>query len=304
MMIAYAVLMGCALAFVTPARDGLLSQVAMGRVQRTVMLASMTQFGLQVVGFAVVALADVAGPEPILLVQALVLAVGVVAFSRIQNQRHGAHVVAPRLLHSLLEGGRIVFSSPALRVIVAQNVAMGMFFMGSYMVTMPLLVREIYAGSARDLAIMNACNSLGLVITIVLLLRLGDVHRQGRALLLSQAIGALVLGAAAFAPTFGLFALALFLWGVCGGVAMTMSRTIMQEQAPDALRARVMSFYSFSFMGASPLGALLCGFLAREIGPQATLIFACGVMFALMLLISATSGLWRLRGPQADLAPA
>jgi MFS family permease len=83
-----------------------------------------------------------------------------------------------------------------------------------------------------------------------------------------------------------------------------MSRAIMQEQAPEALRARVMSFYSFSFMGASPLGALLCGFLAREIGPQATLIFACGVMFALMLLISATSGLWRLRGPQADLAPA
>ena len=50
-MIAYAVLMGCATAFVTPARDGLLNEIAEGRVQRTVMLASMTQFGGQMVGF-------------------------------------------------------------------------------------------------------------------------------------------------------------------------------------------------------------------------------------------------------------
>jgi MFS family permease len=302
MMIGYAVMMGCAVAFVTPARDGLLNQVASGRVQRTVMLTSMIQFALQVVGFAVVALADLAGPEPILLVQAAVLAIGVLAFSRIQNQRHGTHVAAPRLLQSLLEGGRIVFSSPALRMIVAQNVAMGMFFMGSYMVTMPLLVREIYAGGATDLAIMNACNSLGLVATIILLLRVGDVHRQGRALLLSQMLGALVLGAAAFAPTFSLFVLSLFLWGVCGGVAMTMSRTIMQEQAPDALRARVMSFYSFSFMGAAPVGALLSGYLAKQFGPQAALLVSCGAMFALMLLVSTTSGMWRLRGSQPDPA--
>jgi MFS family permease len=304
MMIAYAVLMGCALAFVTPARDGLLNQVASGRVQRTVMLTSMIQFALQVVGFAVVSLADLAGPEPILLVQAVVLGIGVLAFSRIQNQRHGTHLAAPRLLQSLLEGGRIVFSSPALRVIVAQNVAMGMFFMGSYMVTMPLLVREIYAGSATDLAIVNASNSLGLVVTIVLLLRVGDLYRQGRALLLSQMLGAFVLAGAAFAPTFSLFALTMFLWGVCGGVAMTMSRTIMQEQAPDALRARVMSFYSFSFMGAAPVGALLNGYLAKQFGPQAALLVSCGLMFGLTLLISTTSGLWRLRGPQPDAALA
>lgn len=303
-MLGYAVLMGCALAFVTPARDGLLNQVAAGRVQRTVMLTSIIQFGLQVVGFAVASLADLSGPEPILLIQALVLGVGVIAFARMQNQRHLAQSSAPRLLHSLLEGGRTVFSSPALRMIVVQNVGMAMFFMGSYIVTMPLLIREVFAGSARDLAIVNACNSLGLVTTVILLLRLGDVHRQGRALLLSQLLGACMLGTAAFAPTLLLFALALFLWGVCGGVAMTMSRTIMQEQAPAALRGRVMSFYSFSFMGAGPVGALLNGFLVDQVGPQPALSICAAAMFVVMLLVASTSGMWRLQGPRPDPALA
>lgn len=303
-MICYAVLMGCAQAFVTPARDGLLNQVAEGRVQRTVMLTSMCQFGLQVVGFLVASVADFAGPEPILLIQSLVLAVGVYGFGRIANDRHGGDAAAPRLLHSLLEGGRTVFSSPAMRMIVLQNTCMAMFFMGSYIVTMPLLVREVYAGSATDLGLMNACNSLGLVATVIMLLRFGDVHRQGRALLLSQGIGSLVLVSAALAPAFALYLGSLFLWGVCGGVAMTMSRTIMQEQAPTAQRSRVMSFYSFSFFGAGPVGALLNGFLVDRVGPQTALLICGAGMLTIIVLVGLRSSLWHLRGDAPHPAPA
>jgi len=295
-MIAYALLMGIAQAFVTPARDGLLTQVAEGRVQRTVMLTSIIQFGLQIFGFAVASLADLGGPVPILLFQSLVLSGGILAFARIRQQQNLHSGPPARLWRSVVEGGRTVWSSPAMRMIVVQNVAMGMFFMGSYIVTMPLLIREVFAGSARDLAFMNACNSLGLVTTIVLLLRLGDVRRQGRALLLSQMIGALVLGVAAFAGAFSLFVMALFFWGVCGGAAMTMSRTIMQEQAPDAQRGRVMSFYSFSFMGAGPIGAVFNGLLVELIGPQMALLTSAALMLAVMLVVAARSSLWRLSG--------
>lgn len=303
-MLGYAVLMGCAQAFVTPARDGLLNQVAEGRVQRTVMLTSMSQFGLQVIGFLIASLADFAGPEPILLLQSLVLAVGVFGYSRIANDRHGGDAAPPRLLASLLEGGRTVFASPAMRMIVVQNMCMGMFFMGSYIVTLPLLVRDVYAGSATDLGLMNACNSLGLVSTVILLLRLGDVHRQGRALLLAQGIGSVVLCLAALAPVFGVYLLALFFWGVCGGLAMTMSRTIMQEQAPPALRGRVMSFYSFSFFGAGPIGALLNGFLVDQVGPQTALLICAAGMLTIILLVATRSSLWQLRGETPQPAPA
>ncbi len=296
LLVAYAVLMGLAQAFVTPARDGLLNEVAEGRLQRTVMLTSIMQFGLQMVGFMVASLSDRLGPEVIIATQMLALLVGVFGFSRIRAGARTAAAIPPRLFRSVVEGAKTVFGSPSMRVVMIQNVAMALFFMGSYIVTMPILVREVFSGSAQDLAFMNGANSLGLVSTILLLLRLGDVQRQGRALLISQGVGAVVLAFAAVAPSYGLWVLALFVWGVCGGAAMTMSRTIMQEQAPESQRGRVMSFYSFSFMGAGPVGALICGYLVELFGPQQALLIAAGCMLAVILVVAMVSGLWRLEG--------
>jgi MFS family permease len=296
LLIGYAVLMGLAQAFVTPARDGLLSDVAGGRLQRAVMLTSFIQFGMQMVGFLAAALSDAIGPEFVLLVQAVALTFGAISFSRIRDGRAQRSAAHPKLLFSVVEGARTVFSSPSMRVVMFQNVAMAMFFMGSYIVTMPLLVREVFAGSADDLALMNAANSLGLVSTIVVLLRIGDVRRQGRALLLFQGIGAAVLASAGTAPSFIIWVLALFVWGACGGIAMTMARTIMQEQAPANQRGRVMSFHSLSFMGAGPVGALLCGYLVELFGPQRALILASLCMLAIVTIIGVTSRLWRLEG--------
>ena len=210
MMLCYALLMGCAQAFVTPARDALLNHVAEGRVQRTVMLTSIVQFGLQMVGFLVASTTDAFGPLIILGSQSVVLLLGVFAFVRIREPARSSHAAPPPLIKSVLDGGRTVFASPAMRMVMVQNVAMGLFFMGAYIVTMPLLVREVFSGTAQDLAFMNGANSLGLVLTIFLLLRLGDVRRQGRALLLAQGLGAVVLASAGFASQFGQFVLMLF----------------------------------------------------------------------------------------------
>jgi MFS family permease len=305
LIIGYAMLMGLAQAFVTPSRDGLLSLVAEGRLQRTVMITSIIQFGMQMFGFLIASLSDFTGPGLIIGVQAGVLLLGVLAFSRIKGGRPSKTERASKLVQSVVEGAKTVFSSPSMRVVMVQNIAMAMFFMGSYIVTMPLIVREVYSGTAQDLAFMNGANSLGLVMTIVLLLRLGDVRRQGRALLLAQGLGAIVLALAGLAPSYSIWVLALFVWGACGGIAMTMSRTIMQEQAPEAQRGRVMSFYSFSFMGAGPVGAVLCGYLVELFGPQAALMMSAGAMLMVMIVVTLGSSLWQLQGhTHSSIQPA
>ena len=303
-MLAYAVLLGTAQAFVTPGRDGLLNQVAAGRVQRTVMLASVAQFGMQIVGSLLASVADFVGPEPLLVLQILLLLIGALAFTRVQIAAPKAPeptvtaVTPPSILALVLEGARTVFAEPALRIIVFQNVAMALFFMGSFIVTIPLMVREVFAGSASDLAWVNAANGAGLVATIIVLLQIGGIRRQGRALLLSQIVGGVTLAGAAFMPTYWGFVAVLFVWGVCGGVAMTMSRSIMQQQAPAAMHGRVMSFYGFSFMGAGPVGALLSGFLVGALGAQQALVTsACG-MLLVVLLVASRSGLWRIESTE------
>ena len=294
-MLLYAVMMGCAVAFVTPARDGLLNHVAEGRIQRTVLLTSVMQFSMQMLGFLIASLADGVGPVVILGVQAGVLAIGVFGFMRVPATIPQPLEDRPSLVQSVIEGSKTVLRHREMRMVMLQNFAMGLFFMGSFIVTLPLLVRDVFDGSATDLGLMNATNSIGLVVTILLLLRLGDVQRQGRALILAQLIGSVVLAVAAMAASFAWFVATLFFWGACGGIAMTMSRTIMQEQAPDAQRGRVMGFYSFSFMGAGPIGALLSGYLVREYGPQMALIISASIMFVFILVVGLQSSLWRMK---------
>jgi len=79
-MVVYAVLMGCAQAFVTPARDGLLNHVAGHHVQRTVLLTSLCQFSFQILGYFIAGFADGVGPIAILMLQSATLIVVVVAF--------------------------------------------------------------------------------------------------------------------------------------------------------------------------------------------------------------------------------
>jgi MFS family permease len=113
-------------------------------------------------------------------------------------------------------------------------------------------------------------------------------------LILSQGIGALVLAGAGLASGFSLAVFILFIWGMCGGIAMTMSRTIMQEQAPESQRGRVMGFYAFSFMGAGPLGAVLNGYLVEQMGPQNTLLVTGGGMAVVVLVVGFGSRMWTL----------
>jgi len=296
-MICYAVVMGLAQAFVTPARDGLLNQVAEAGIQRAVVRASMMQFGVQLAGLAIASLAERLGPVPILLAQSLVLASGVRFFSLVADRRptldRKRHPLRD-IGRSIAEGYRTIAASPSMRMTVLQSCAMGMCFMGSYIVTLPLLVREYYSGTAVDLAMMNAANSLGLVTTILFLMRFGDIARQGRALLVSQGVGAIMLGAIGIGVSFGMLCALIFVWGMGGGIAMSMARTIMQEEAPANQRSRVMSFYSFAFMGSGPIGAFANGYLAQWIGPRGALALASAVMFAVIALIALRSQLWHI----------
>ncbi len=295
MMLVYGAAMGCVQAFVTPARDGLLNDVAGSRVQRTVMLASLTQFGCQIVGVALAGSAEVLGAVPLLAVQSLIFVAGAFALRGLGSKAKRESKEHLKLLAAIIEGARSVWHSPPMRFVCLQNIAMGLFFMGSFIVTMPLLVREVYAGSAADLSIVNGVNACGLALTIVLLLRFGDLSWPGRTLLLSQGIGALILLVGGLVSSFPLFVCVMFFWGICGGFAMTMARTIVQELAPPEQRGRIMAFYGFTFTGAGPLGALLNGSLVSALGPKGALICASTGMVLVMLVVGLKSPLWTVR---------
>ena len=214
-MIGFALMMGLAQAFVTPARDGLLNQVAEGRIQHTVVRVTMIQFSAMLIAFVIVGQTDLVGAVPVIVVQAAVLVLGVVAMRRIPvaaPARTRSDTAMWRELSASVGAGLLtVMRSVPMRMVAVQNVAIGLFFMGSYIVTIPVAVRDMYGGSAADLAMLNAANAFGLALTSFLLTRVGHIRRPRRALLLAQALGAVALGIAGFGFGFPVFATCIFL---------------------------------------------------------------------------------------------
>lgn len=301
LLLLYALCMGAIQAFVTPSRDGLLSQIAGARIQRTVVLASLVQFGVQILGFGLAGLADGIGAEPVLVLQALLLAGGAGAFAvlgrRLRRDDHASGEPPPRigLGEALREGLATVLASPPMRSVVVMNVCVGLFFMGAFQVGVPLLVREVHDGTSGQLALVNTAHMLGIVVTTLALLQLGDVDRRGRALLVGVVLGGAALAGMGLAPSLAVLLAFNLIWGIAGGLVMSMSRTIMQEAAPPDRRGRVMAFFSLSFMGAGPLGALLSGFMVDAVGVHMALVIPGAVIVGCALLVGLRSALWSLR---------
>ena len=300
LLVVYALLMGTVGAFVTPARDGMLSQIAGTRIQRTVVQASLVQFGVQILGFQIAGLTDSLGPVPVLCVQLCLLAIGATAFRmlerRLARRPRADEAPAPRVAFSqaIGEGLRTVMASEAMRNVALINALVGLFFMGAFQVGVPLLLREVHGGSPAQLAQMNTVHMIGVVATTIWLLRVGDVERRGRALIAGVVLGGVGLGGMGLATSFTALMLFNVVWGVTGGLVMAMARTIMQEAAPPEARGRVMAFFSLTFMGAGPLGALLSGVLVDAVGVHYALILPALTVASLGAIVAFRTPLWRL----------
>ena len=294
-LLAWAVIGGSFGAFAMPARDALLNRVAGLDIQRVVTLAIGVQFGVQIFGFALGSLADNIGPSMVMVLQAGFMFAAAFATSRVPQLPERVPEKRRNPLVEIGEGLSIAWHSDAIRPAILLTFAVGIFFAGTYLVVLPLMVRDIYQGSAGGIALAFAANMLGTCTTIFVLMRRGGVERPGRALVLGGLASASILSMLHFElPLWG-FYVAVYLWGLCGGISMTMSRSIVQEGSPETHRARLMSVYSLGMMGGMPIGSVLLGWCVGHLGARnAVLIPVIGMLTVMVVLLTRTQ-IWNVR---------
>src|SRR5262249_3050867 len=94
-----------------------------------------------------------------------------------------------------------------------------------------------------------------------------------------------------------------YLWGLCGGISMTMSRAIVQEASPESHRARLMSVYSLGMMGGMPLGSLLIGWVTGAFGARNAVLGPVLGMMTVLATLAVKSRLWHVeRRPSTSIA--
>ena len=98
-----------------------------------------------------------------------------------------------------------VLQSRKLLPVVILMIGVGLFFIPVFMVVIPVMVRDFYAGSSVELAMVNGAFVLGTITSTVVLMRRAAVQRQGRAILVALIAGATLIGLFSLQPAQVLF---------------------------------------------------------------------------------------------------
>jgi len=304
-LIAYAVVVGSCAAFLMPVRDAALNRVVareggFGRHTPIATAAAMTtavQIGAQIAGILVARFAG-ATPAPYLALQGLALALGAAVALTLRTPKPTGHErTFAGAVRDMRDGLVYAFRNPVMSPMLISAAYVGVFVIGAFQVLFPLIVREAYGGDARSqasqLGALFACFWGASFVSAVALSRMKPLLRPGRAMIASHIVGAVALMSFAIDKPFAVFAAIVVAWGLAAGVAISMSRAIVQGAAGERYLGRVLAVYSMGFMGGAPIGSAFVGFIASKLGPHAAaLIPGLGLALAAIALAVLTP-LWR-----------
>jgi MFS family permease len=305
MLIVYALAMGTIGAFMMPARDAILNEVVSRRrsvgkgmtLQQGVAFATLAQFAAQIVGLTVGGMATQVGAASLMMVQAVVVAIGAAAavFLDKGNMVRTGRTGAGAVFGDIADGMKCVKRDPVLFSMVASMFGVGVFVIGAFLVILPILNDDVYHLESGGLRNIFVTFWAGAFCSSIAISRFRNLKRPGRILLVAQFIGSagilLLIGGAPYPLFIGL----VFVWGLAAGISIMMSRTIVQEAAPPQLLARVLSIYQLGFMGGAPLGAVMMGLLAQATGPKLVILAPSIGMLAMIAWMAVLTPIWRLR---------
>jgi len=283
---------GVVTAIDNPARQSFVSEiVGSDRVVNAVALNSLYVHTARIVGPAaaggVIALL---GVGPCFLVNALSFGAMLVALRTMDpSQLQPAPIVA-RARGQLRSALAYVRATPDLWIPLAMMVAIGTFAY-NFQVLLPLLADFTWNGTATTYALLTSAMGIGSVAGALAQSARG---RVGPALLVgaAAALGAFELLAAA-APTLPLQIAALIPLGAATVTFSSSVNSSLQLAAVPEMRGRVMALYAIVFIGSTPIGAPVAGWLSEVAGPRAGMLL--GAVVALAAAATAAAGFARSR---------
>jgi MFS family permease len=175
------------------------------------------------------------------------------------------------------EGLRYIRAEPNLLVPLVMMAMIGTFAF-NFQVTMPLLVDGPLGGGTGTFTLLFSVLSLGSLIGALATARRATVTPQQ----LVQAAGAfgVAMVLLALAPGLGIaFPIAILL-GLASIAFMTTSTAIVQLLAGAEYRGRVLAIQGMVFLGSTPIGGPIVGWVSDAIGPRAGIGLGAVACFA------------------------
>jgi MFS family permease len=265
--------MGTVNAVDNPARQSfVMEMVGPGRVVNAVSLNSVIVQMARIVGPALAGLLIAGfGVVPCFALNALTFVAMIVALWGMDPGGLHTEPVAPREPGAIRAGLRYVLRTPELAVPLALMALVGTLGF-NFQVVLPLLAKFSFGGGAGTYAVMVSAMAVGSIVGALV----NGAHGQTGPRLIAG--GALAFGASALlSAAMPSLAFEIPMLALLGAAAVTFAATInstLQLAVAPKMRGRVMALYSVVFLGSTPIGGPLTGWLAETYDPRVALLLA------------------------------
>lgn len=288
---ALAFLLGTGAAFDAPARQSFVPElVDRDHVANAVGLNSASFNAARVVGPALAGLmiaalgGGAAGAGWVMLVNAVSYAGPVLALRRIDTARLDSPRPGAREPGMIRAGIRYVRGRSDLLLILAIVFVTGTFGL-NFQMTSALMATEVFGKGATEYGLLGTFMAVGSLTGALMAARRESVRLR------LVVIAALVFGAveivAGLSPTYLAYAVIVPLLGLSALTMITAANAYLQMTTGAGMRGRVMAIYMMIFMGGTPLGAPVVGWIGETLGARWTLILGGGLTALGVVLASA-----------------
>jgi len=158
---------------------------------------------------------------------------------------------------------------PDLLLVIAVMGFTGTFGL-NFQMTSALMATQVFDKGAGEYGLLGTTMALGSIAGSLL------AARRERPTVRLVVVAAVVFGTVevvfGLMPTYTTFMLMTPVIGICAMTTITAANAVTQLTAPAHLRGRIMAIYLMVFMGGTPLGAPLIGWLAELFGARWALI--------------------------------
>lgn len=155
-----------------------------------------------------------------------------------------------------------------LKLVMLLVFVLGTFGM-NFQLTMALMATKEFGKGPREFGLLGSVMAVGSLTAALLSARRG--RPRLRVLLVALAGFVVASGAAALAPTYAVFAVALAGCGLAALTALTTANALVQLSVEPSMRGRVMALYMAILLGGTPIGSPVIGWLGDVSGPRATI---------------------------------
>jgi MFS family permease len=185
------------------------------------------------------------------------------------------------VLRQLVEGIKYAYHEKPLRYLLVL-VAMSSFFGLPFQALMPVFAAEVLNGDASLLGLLTGALGFGALSGAFYLAARKQIHTIPGMIFRTAVIFSIALAIFALSGYKALSFVMIAITGFGMIVHFNSTNTIIQTIADEDKRGRVVALYSLTFMGITPLGSLLAGFISEYISVPWTVF-----LFSLISLGSA-----------------